>query len=58
MLRDGEDMRTQVHTSGRRKPKPDPKARCECWQCPRATEGRTGHSERVSSERKRGSDTV
>ena len=74
MLRDGEDTRTQVHTSGggnlnltlrpevhtvgRRKPEPDPKARCEHWQCPRTTEGRMGGSERVSPERKRGSDTV
>lgn len=40
-IKDGEDMRTHVHTLGRRKsPEPGPKTRCACWRCPRNTEGR------------------
>lgn len=59
MIKDGENMRTHVHTLGRRKsPEPGPKARCACWRFPEPQRGdwpgpvRTGDSDRVSSERK------
>ena len=43
MIKDGEDMRIHMHTSGRRKsPEPGPKTRCAC--CPRTTEGRVARA--------------